>query len=370
MHYFKDKIQQFSAQLLNWYSLNQRNLPWRHTSDPYKIWLSEIILQQTKISQGLSYYLKFIEHYPTIHRLAQANEEEILKDWQGLGYYSRARNLHFTAKYISLELSGKFPNTYSEIKKLKGIGDYTAAAIASFAFNLPNAVVDGNVYRVLSRIFGINTPIDSTTGKKEFSSLANMLLSKEKPADHNQAIMDFGATICTPKKPNCTDCPFANNCVALLSNSIETLPFKAKKIKQQVKFLNYLLIISNNNEIAINYRNKKGIWQNLYDFPLIESEKAIPSNKLQSLDSFKSILQETEYLVNYESEVRKHILSHRILYAKFHHIKINSFAEIKNVDFEIIKLSKLREKPVPKLIENYLNEVSNLLSLFNTKQKL
>ena len=220
----------FAKRLIKWYNFNKRELPWRSTSDPYKIWLSEIILQQTQVNQGLSYYLKFVEEFQTVKDLAKAPADKVMKLWQGLGYYSRARNLHEAAKNIVNEHKGEFPKAYEDIRALKGVGDYTAAAIASIAYNLPYAVVDGNVYRVLSRIFGIETPIDSTSGKKEFNELANELLTKKNPADYNQAIMEFGALYCRPKNPDCTNCIFNDKCEAYRLNKINLLPVKSKNM--------------------------------------------------------------------------------------------------------------------------------------------
>jgi len=363
LYYFKDKLELFTVRITKWYTLNSRDLPWRNTQDPYKIWLSEIILQQTRVAQGMNYYLKFIKHYPTVRDLAVASEEQVLKDWQGLGYYSRARNLHAAAQYISKELDNKFPSTYNEIKKLKGVGDYTSAAIASFAYNLPHAVVDGNVYRVLSRLFGIEAPIDSTKGKKEFALLAQKLLPKDNPAIHNQAIMEFGALQCTPKSPNCSECPLSDSCVALKTNTVEALPIKEKKLKQKTRFLNYL-IFETDQEIVIHKREKKGIWQNLYDFPMIESKTEIDHKQLLNLKEFSLLLKEQEFQLGAISNIRKHILSHQILFAKFFHVRLVKKNSIKQIGFESIKKEKLSERPIPKLIENYLKEETNLLSLF------
>ena len=229
----------FSKTLINWYSVNKRELPWRQTIDPYYIWLSEIILQQTQVAQGLPYYVKFTEEFPSVFHLAKAQEGHVLKLWQGLGYYSRARNLHTTAKYIAAELKGEFPNNYKDLLKLKGIGDYTASAIASICFNKPEAVVDGNVYRVLSRYFGIDTPINSPKGAKEFKQLAQELIDKKDPATFNQAIMEFGATQCKPQSPDCTLCPFTSSCIAFNENRIIELPVKIKSGKAKKKYFNF-----------------------------------------------------------------------------------------------------------------------------------
>ncbi len=236
----------FSNTLINWYLQNKRELPWRNTKNPYYIWLSEIILQQTRVAQGLPYYLNFITTFPTVKALANTSEEEVLKLWQGLGYYSRARNLHATAKHISAELNGIFPNNYADLLKLKGVGEYTAAAIASFSYNEDIAVVDGNVFRVLSRFFGVESDISDNKTRKEFQSLANSILPKGKASDFNQAIMEFGAIQCVPKSPNCSDCIFNTNCYALQKNKVGELPVKTKKIKIKNRFLNYIIVKDSN----------------------------------------------------------------------------------------------------------------------------
>ena len=266
----------FSNKLIAWYKQNKRDLPWRKTTDPYQIWLSEIILQQTRVDQGLNYYHKFIKKYPNIHSLAQASEKDVLNLWQGLGYYSRARNLHFTAKYISNELNGQFPSKHKEILKLKGVGEYTAAAISSFSYKEVYPVIDGNVYRVLSRIFGVENPIDSTEGKKVFKKLAAELINTKNPDTYNQAIMEFGALQCTPKKPKCEDCPFLLECFAYKNELIAELPKKENKIKQRNRYFNYLVII-NDDAFYLNERKEKDIWQGLFDFPVFETSEPLNS---------------------------------------------------------------------------------------------
>src|SRR5262245_24307425 len=262
----------FTKKLLTWNkSSNKRQMPWKGEKDPYKIWLSEIILQQTRVEQGLEYYKKFIAKFPTVHDLAKAPEQQVFKLWEGLGYYTRCKNLVATAKVISKEKGGKFPNTYEDIKALKGIGPYTAAAISSFAFNLPYAVVDGNVFRVLARVFGVSTPIDSTAGKKYFTQLADDLLDKKQPGTYNQAIMDFGAVICKPEAPLCNQCPFNKTCYAYLNKKISELPVKEKKISIRKRWF-YYFIIGNKDQSAIVQRTAKDIWQELYEYPLIETE--------------------------------------------------------------------------------------------------
>lgn len=264
----KDK-QFFRERLLAWFAQNHRPLPWKGERDPYKIWLSEIILQQTRVEQGLPYYQKFIEKYPHVRVLADAPEDEVLKLWEGLGYYSRARNLHTAAKFIATELGGEFPHTYEGIRALKGVGDYTAAAIASFAFALPHAVLDGNVYRVLARYFGIETPTDTGVAKKEFAALAQDLLDPARPGDFNQAIMDFGATHCTPQQPKCSVCPFKNQCVAFQKGKVSELPVKSKVLEKKGRFFAYLVVNFQGNTF-VRKRTDKDIWQNLWEFPVLE----------------------------------------------------------------------------------------------------
>ena len=261
----------FSNTLIQWYLQNKRDLPWRNTVNPYPIWLSEIILQQTRVAQGMPYFLRFIERFPTVFDLANADEEEVLKLWQGLGYYSRARNLHKTAQIVANNFNGKFPDTYNELLKLKGIGEYTAAAIASFAYNENVSVVDGNVFRVLARYFDIETDIASSIAKKEFTSLAGELLPKGKANVFNQAIMEFGALQCVPKNPNCSNCVLNDSCLALKKYKVAQLPIKLKKVKVQKRHFNYLIFIDKKRNTLLQKRTQKGIWYNLYEFPLMET---------------------------------------------------------------------------------------------------
>jgi len=266
----------FTTSLIEWYDLSEkRKLPWKASRDPYKIWLSEVILQQTRVEQGMPYYLKFVAQFPTLTNLALAAEDEVLKLWQGLGYYARARNMHSTAKYIVDKFDGKFPEDYENIRNLKGIGDYTAAAIASFAYGLPYAVLDGNVYRVLARFWNIETPIDSTEGKKQFATLANQLLFSKRPDDYNQAIMDLGALVCKPQSPLCNDCPLVAKCQAFLLKKIEVLPIKSKKLQKKERYFYYFVWKNTKGETVLRKRSEKDIWLGLYDFPLFESQKAL-----------------------------------------------------------------------------------------------
>lgn len=327
-------MQDFSKNIRNWYNIHKRDLPWRNTNDPFKIWLSEIILQQTRVSQGLNYYIKFTNRFKNVKHLAEASEDEILSMWQGLGYYSRGRNLRKAAIQVMEEYNGKFPTDSKELKKLKGIGDYSSAAIASFSSNEKIAVVDGNVYRVLSRLFGISTPIDSTSGKKEFNDLANTLISPNHPAEHNQAIMEFGAKQCTPKKPSCHKCIFSSNCEALNLNSVFELPIKSKKLKKKSRYFHFFLDIKD-DQILIEKRSERGIWANLYQLPLIESEDG-------PLPKIKPIFE------------TKHLLSHQKLYCSFY--KSNSNDEKNRIR---VKITELHKYALPVVIDNFLKQYFN-----------
>jgi len=342
----------FSTKLTNWYIKYKRDFPWRNTKTPYKIWLSEIILQQTKTSQGLPYYEKFIKNFPTINNLANANEENVLKLWQGLGYYSRARNLHFTANFIVNELNGVFPTNYKNLLVLKGVGDYTASAIASICFNEKCAVVDGNVYRVLARFFNIKTPINSSKGIKEFKLLAQELLPNTDFGLYNQAIMDFGATICTPKKPNCDTCIFNDSCIALQKKRVSILPIKTSKTKIKKRYFNYIVIIAKNKTTILNKRTNKDIWLNLYEFPLIETKEEIDKKGLIETPIFNTIINKnTNYnLQLFNLKMIVHKLSHQHLFTKFWIVNINTNLP-NSIPYYIIK-----KYPVPTLIDNFIRE--------------
>ncbi|GGG24055.1 A/G-specific adenine glycosylase [Dokdonia pacifica] len=329
-------------------------MPWRQTTDPYRIWLSEIILQQTRVAQGLPYYLKFTETFPTVHDLANASEEEVLKLWQGLGYYSRGRNLHAAAKYIVEDCEGIFPNTYKELLKLKGVGDYTASAIASISFNEPTAVVDGNVYRVLSRYFGIDTPINSTQGIKEFKALAQELIDIEQPANFNQAIMEFGAIQCKPQNPYCLHCIFNDSCVALQKNSINTLPVKLKKIKVKNRYLNYLVFKSSDHKTIIERRTGKGIWQGLYQFPMIEGEFDVSRFRESELFLKKTAAYTIKSIEQHNIKPIVHKLSHQHLHTIFWII------DVEKLDDTALEIKTLTSHPVPVLIEKFIVAYFNL----------
>ena len=340
--------------LIDWYKKNKRELPWRNTSDPYKIWLSEIILQQTRVQQGLPYFERFIHHYPTIKDLASADEQDILLLWQGLGYYSRARNMHQTAKIIVEKYHGNFPDNYAEIITLKGIGEYTAAAIASFAFGLAYPVLDGNVYRVVSRLFGIEKPIDISLGKKEVTEALDLVFNHENPGLFNQAIMEFGAIHCTPKKPKCSTCIFINKCEAHRINKVENIPFKKGKTKVLRISHTYLCLIFKKNTFI--QKRTEGIWQNLYQFPMIE--KYIGPNEIAKfLDNFLEKTSNFEISGKYES---KHILSHRKIDAIFYTIYVDTQPIFsKNNIFEIPLTEMSTKYPVSILTQNYLKNITH-----------
>ena len=338
----------FSSKIIKWYSQHKRELPWRNTKDPYKIWLSEIILQQTQVKQGLPYYQKFINTFPSVSKLANANEEDVLKLWQGLGYYSRARNLHFAAKQI--HQAGFFPKEYKDIITLKGVGEYTAAAIASFAFKLPYAVVDGNVFRLLSRFYGIDTPIDTSKGKREFSEIAQTLLVKEEPDTHNQAIMEFGSQMCKPKQPNCNSCPLRVECVAFANNTIHLLPVKKGKVKVKTVFFEYFFFKMNGYTL-VNKRANDGIWQNMYEFPLITTNDLRNTEEILNHNQFESWVKGIDFIIESISEF-KHILSHRKINARFWEINCQNTLPASN--FQKIKIETIDKLAVSRLIEKFI----------------
>ncbi|WP_298118359.1 A/G-specific adenine glycosylase [Flavobacterium sp.] len=343
---------EFSNSLLHWYLQNKRDLPWRNTKHPYPIWLSEIMLQQTRVVQGLPYFLSFMDAFPTVFDLAKADEEQVLKLWQGLGYYSRARNMHKTAQIIAFELNGNFPNNYNDLLKLKGIGEYTAAAIASFAFNEVVPVVDGNVYRVLSRYFDVETDIASSSARKEFTALANELIPKDNPALFNQAIMEFGALQCVPKNPNCEICIFNSSCAALQKKKVAELPVKFKKTKVSNKYFNYLVFLDDSKTTIINKRSEKGIWQNLYEFPIIETENEMDFDALSSLVHQNYSHLEIERILIYNDNQIIHKLSHQKLHINFYKVEVSK--KLNNG----IDLESLRNYPFPIVIYNFIEKYS------------
>jgi len=345
----------FSDELVNWYQHNKRDLPWRNTTDAYVIWLSEIILQQTRVEQGLPYFNRFLEHYPNVSSFAAADEDEILKLWQGLGYYSRGRNMLKTARMVQELYDGNFPQKYEQLIKLKGIGEYTAAAISSFSANEARAVVDGNVYRVLARYFGIATPINSTEGKKQFQAIADEVLNHENPGLHNQATMEFGAMLCKPKNPACGICPVRSGCYAFTHNATTALPVKLNKLKVRERIFYYFLV-SDGTHILMNKRGENDIWANMYDLPMIETSKALSFNEITGLPELKEFFG--EITIEQILPEKKHVLTHQHLYLnlvilanKPHKLQENWFYT------EIESLNKLA---LPKGIFIFLKNIFNL----------
>ena len=341
--------------IINWYEENHRDLPWRHNPTPYQVWLSEVILQQTRVNQGMDYYLRFIEKWPMVSDLAQASEEEVLKMWQGLGYYSRARNLHQCAKQVMEQYGGQFPANFEQLKQLQGIGDYTAAAIASIAFNLSHAVVDGNVYRVLSRLYDIDTPININEGQKLFAQLADELLNREQPGLHNQAMMEFGALHCTPKNPNCLLCPLQAQCLAFANQTVMQRPVKLAKTKVTTRYFNYLVIRINDN-IYLHKRSGDDIWKNLYDFPCIESQKPMTVEEVIASNDFTQLIENKPFTIIKTSPILTHKLTHRTIFAQFIEIKLEQkLLQIQTKDLFLAHETELGSFPIPRLIDLYLN---------------
>ncbi|MDR1584758.1 MAG: A/G-specific adenine glycosylase [Prevotellaceae bacterium] len=341
-----------SDSLISWYSVNKRDLPWRETGDPYCIWISEIILQQTRVNQGYDYYLRFIQRFPSVKVLAGASEDEVLKYWQGLGYYSRARNLHKAAKRIASSFNGVFPREYHDVIALSGVGDYTAAAICSLAYNQPYAVVDGNVYRVLSRLFGIATPINSTKGKKEFAGLAQELIDKKHPALYNQAIMDFGALMCTPASPKCGDCPLQAACKAYELKRQEYFPVKENKSNVTNRYFNYLFV-NHASDTYLKKRGEKDIWAGLYEFPLIEAGKLLSGEELLQDGNFQRLFGGVDVELHRFSTPVKHKLSHRLIEAQFILLRIDNETPLLK-EYLRVPLSRLQDYPVSRLISLFL----------------
>jgi A/G-specific adenine glycosylase len=345
----------FTRKLLDWNrGMNDRQMPWKGEKDPYRIWISEIILQQTRVEQGWAYYERFIASFPDIQALATAPDEEIFKHWEGLGYYSRCRNLIFTARQIHVERKGMFPNTYPEIAALKGIGPYTAAAIASFAFGLPYAVVDGNVIRVISRVFGIDAPADQPASRKLFTEKAQMLLDVRHPAEYNQAIMDFGATICKPQSPRCSVCPFQSDCQAYAFGRIAELPVKSKKIQKKKRFLHYL-ILEYNGQLFIRKRTARDIWQQLFEFHLIEADRLLETRELLDLPEVRAIVHPHSFELIMVSGARRQLLSHQELQGGFFHLKLNHPPSLPT-GYQPVSRERLRDAAFPRFILSYLEE--------------
>ncbi|HEY0245131.1 MAG TPA: A/G-specific adenine glycosylase [Mucilaginibacter sp.] len=345
----------FSDELIKWYNINKRDLPWRNTTDAYVIWLSEIILQQTRVEQGKPYFYRFLEKYPDVSSFAAAPEDDILKLWQGLGYYSRGRNMLKTARFVQENYRGNFPNSYHELIKLIGIGEYTAAAIASFSVNEPRAVVDGNVYRVLARYFGIDEPINSTAGKRIFQNLANDLLNQQHPGLHNQAMMEFGAMLCKPKNPACGICPVKTGCYAFINNATTTLPVKLKKLKIRERFFNYFLV-TDGESILMNKRGEGDIWANMYDLPFIETQTLLTTDEVLQLPETREYFGK-DVVVTERLPANKQVLTHQRLYVRF--IKTDQLPVKMKPGWIFIERINLKKIALPKVIfiflDNFLN---------------
>lgn len=347
----------FSKKVVRWFEKNKRDLPWRETKDPFRIWLSEIILQQTRVNQGLPYYLNFVEAFPTVFDLANASEQKVLRLWQGLGYYTRARNLHKCAKEVVTRYRGNFPSTFDELKTLPGIGDYTAAAIASISFGQQVAVVDGNVFRVLARIFGIDTPINTPEGKRIFTKLANELVPKENPDVHNQAMMEFGATFCTPRNPSCETCTFQSECFAFKNSLQHQLPVKLQLKKARKRYF-YYFVVQQGKSLLMKKREEKDIWHGLYDFVVVETKRAVDPEKLfaenESLKKFrKGKLTDI-------SGMYKHILSHQLIYSRFIQVSLPQNIKLNDSGLKLYSLKKVLDLPKPVLISKFLSDYSFL----------
>ena len=338
----------FAQEILNWYKANKRDLPWRTTQNPYNIWLSEIILQQTRVVQGTPYYLKFIKQYPTVYDLAKASEDEVLKLWQGLGYYSRARNLHTAAKTIVSKYKGIFPQTYQSLLDLKGVGDYTASAIASICFNEAQPVVDGNVYRVLARYFGKELPINSSQGIAYFKTLAREVMDATNISSYNQGIMEFGALQCTPKKPNCMYCQLNEQCIAFQTGKVFELPVKLKKIKAKTRYFNYLVFIDRQHKMLLRQRKGKGIWQNLYEFPLLESKDVLDQKAVSSNLKAYINIESLSAIYKHNQTPIIHKLTHQHLHTFFWIIKVDDNLA------EGVSVHEAEQYPVPVLIADFL----------------
>lgn len=348
--------------LIAWYGENKRDLPWRKTRDPYKIWLSEVILQQTRVDQGMDYYNRFVDRFTTIFDLAEANEEEVLKLWQGLGYYSRARNLHHTAEIVANTMNGVFPDTYDGLLQLKGIGPYTAAAIASISFDLPHPVVDGNVCRVISRLFAIADPVNEAIGKKKIEKVIGTLMDKSDPGTFNQAVMEFGALVCTPINPSCESCPLTSKCIGFTKGLVYQLPLKSKKVKVKQRFINYFLISLNSNGRRFVYLNKRGekdIWQGLYDFPMIETDKPASIDDLVKTDDWRALFGDSNLHIIATSENYKHLLTHRQINARFYKVEIQHEINQKGNAFLLVDENDIQKYPLPRLIDRYLEGKSD-----------
>ncbi|MDR0430300.1 MAG: A/G-specific adenine glycosylase [Tannerellaceae bacterium] len=347
---------EISDRLVDWYGTHKRDLPWRNSADPYIIWISEIILQQTRVAQGMSYFLHFTKRFPDVQSLANAHEDDVLKYWQGLGYYSRARNLHAAARQIIELYDGRFPTEYKEVLSLKGVGEYTASAIVSFVWNQPYPVVDGNVFRVLSRLFALGTPIDTSKGKKEYTELAASVMNPEKAGLHNQAIMEFGALQCVPQNPDCGVCPLQDKCAGFATGTPQSFPVKQNKTKTRNRYFHYLHILYE-GKTWLNRRSGNDIWKGLYELPLIETEMPADFTRLQQTTAFRRLFGDAGKLsISIELSGIKHVLSHQILYASFYKIEIGNKAPALDSYLEIPD-NNIGNYAVPRLVQLYLAEM-------------
>lgn len=352
-----------SDKVIQWYIAAHRQLPWRLTKEPYKIWLSEIILQQTRVAQGHSYYKQFIDEYPNIAAMAAASEREILKLWQGLGYYARARNLHSTAKDIFHNHNSLFPDSFSQLRKLRGVGDYTAAAIASICFDKPHAVVDGNVYRVLSRLFANPLPIDTSDGKKTFADLAHHILDKKDPGTHNHAMMELGAMVCLPRNPTCLICPLQSDCKAYIANSVSYFPVKARQNKTHDRFFHYFFVYQNGKFLMVQ-RKFPGIWRNLYEFPMIEHTRLVSYRSIQQNPEFQETFIGLKLKQQVDAVDRLHVLSHQRIHARLILLSIVE-GDLENLDGKYITLGfdELKTYPIHRLMELFIEHIVTVLAL-------
>ncbi|MBS4057009.1 MAG: A/G-specific adenine glycosylase [Bacteroidales bacterium] len=360
----------FAQRLIHWYHLNKRSLPWRDTKDPYCIWLSEIILQQTRVDQGFAYYERFVSAWPGVAHLAAASEDEVLKMWQGLGYYSRARNLHKAAKQVLHDHAGSFPDTINGLLGLQGVGEYTAAAIASMAFGTKVAVVDGNVFRVLARLYGIGEPINTAQGKKVFTELATTLLPTSDAGTYNQALMEFGALHCTPRKPQCETCIFASSCHARRDNTVSYLPVKLSKKTIRKRYFNYLVLLHGHGNSASLYLNKRSegdIWTGLYEFALIETAAPVASESLMESDRWKELTANSKGRLIHQSHQYKHPLTHQLIHARFYVVNLQNLLDLSGQNtLSLIKHSDLEKYPLPRLIDRFLDDTNGLSDYYQT----
>lgn len=346
----------FSEELIEWYENNKRDLPWRNTSDPYKIWLSEIILQQTRVKQGLNYYLKFTEKYKTINEFAEAPEDEILKLWQGMGYYNRALNALQAAREVVSRFHGQFPSDYHEMIQLKGVGEYTAAAILSIAYGRPYAVVDGNVKRFFSRFFGFAANMSAKSGENIVREKAQKLMDMGMPGEFNQAMMEFGALICTPKSPDCTQCPFKLSCVAWKDKMVNHYPVKSQPKKQKVRYFHYFIITDKEqSRVWIHKRDASDIWKKMYELPLIETQRGMSIKQLKKLEKWAELFDHADFMVSEEVKSYRHVLTHRVIRADFYRITLSG-GFILPGDLLMIPLNELRRYPFPRIIEKFLSD--------------